>query len=134
MIFFNMCMYYHLILCIYLKQTFLNRIYSFLCSTSILPLNSFYFASVFMKSNAEESCSTLGGSEHTRRSVSFSLKDNWRAYDGLDAFMLISFGSGAILLYTFSLLSLNVFQLFFFFFSFEKKKKKTLFIYLFWLR
>ena len=99
-----------------------------LCSTFILPLNCFYFASVFMGLNAEESCSTLGGSEHTRRSVSFSLKDNWRTYDGLDIFMLIGFASEAVLLYTFSLLSLNVFQLFFFFFFW------TLFIYLFWLR
>lgn len=71
-----------------------------------------------MELNAEESCSTLGGSEHTRRSVSFSLKDNWRTYDGLDVFMLLGFASEAVLLYTFSLLSLNVFQLFFFFFSF----------------
>ena len=69
-----------------------------------------------MELNAEESCSTLGGSEHTRRSVSFSLKDNWRTYDGLDVFMLLGFASEAVLLYTFSLLSLNVFQLFFFFF------------------
>ena len=110
-------------------------IYSFLCSTFVLPLNSFYFVSVFMELNAEESCSTLGDSELTRSSISFSLKDNWRTYDGLDVFMLIGFASEAVLLYTFSLLTLNDFQLFFFFLLIKKKKKNLNFIYLlFWLR